>query len=136
MAFQNDASAGPALYYAFFEFLTHSHPGKKRIYRPHVVKPRRVCRVVKNLLGGLPGHQKYDLIFPMIGCAFGFGPSVPTFLLGEDDAHGYHAEAERERHDGVACLMTTNTLPKSVGHLDLFPFAICVKTPSDEAAFR
>jgi hypothetical protein len=53
---------------------------------------------------------------------------VPAFHLGEDDAHGYHPDAKRERHDGVACLMTANPCGNRSGIL-IFRPTICVKTP-------
>jgi hypothetical protein len=36
----------------------------------------------------------------------GGGDLSPTFVLGEEDADGNHADAQRERHHGVARLMT------------------------------
>ena len=73
---------------------------------------------VKELLGGLPGDPHRDPIFPRQAiCTFGFCVSLPTFLLGEEDADGHHADAERERHDGVARLMTAKSLRILLGHL-------------------
>ena len=85
---------------------------KQRNYLPEIVKRYPwVFGAVKELLAGLPGDAKHNLILPrQVICTFGFCVSLPTFFLGEEDADGHHADAERERHYGVARLMTAKPL--------------------------
>jgi hypothetical protein len=58
-----------------------------------------VFGAVKELLACLPGDVKHNLILPrQVICTFGFCVSLPAVFLGEEDADGHYADAERERH--------------------------------------
>ena len=52
---------------------------------------------------------------PIVASAIGFCVSLPTRFLGEEDADGHHADAERERRCGVPRLMTAKPLRISLG---------------------
>jgi hypothetical protein len=76
------------------------------------------CRDVKSSVSANPPYRAVsgtgttsagDLYLP-------FCVPFPTFFLGEEDADGNHADAERERHYGVARPMTAKPLRILLGH--------------------